>query len=70
MHTRVQRILLSSRVIGSVIYPHNFVLINLVLDESNGCTFGFSKGDLVEIIFLVENLTKSEVFEAWDEILC
>ena len=69
MGTGVEGILLSSHVVGSVIDPHNFVLIDLVLDESNSCTFGFGKRDLVEIIFLVENLTKSEVFEARDEIL-
>ena len=66
---RVERILFSSHVVGSVIDLHDFVLINLVLDESNGCAFGFSEGDLVEIVFLVENLTEGEVFEAWNEIL-
>ena len=70
MHSWVEGILLSSHVIGSVIDPHNFVLINFVLEESNGCTFSIGKRDLIKIIFLVENLTESEVFEAWNEILC
>lgn len=69
MGTGVEGILLSSHVVGSVIDPHNFVLIDLVLDESNSCAFGFGKGDLVEIIFLVGNFTESEVFEPWNEIL-
>ena len=69
MRTRVEGILLSSHVIGSVINPHDFMLIDLVLDESNGRAFGFGKRDLVEIVFLVENLTKSKVFEARNEIL-
>ena len=70
MRTWVEGILLSSHVIGSVIDPHNFVLINFVLDESNGRTFSFGKRDLIKIIFLVENSTEGKVFEVWNEILC
>ena len=70
MSTWVEGILLSSHIIGSVIDAHDLVLINFVLDESYCCTFGFGKGDLVEIIFLGENLAKGEVLEARNEILC
>ena len=66
---QVEGILLSSHVIGSVVDLHNFVLINLVLDESNARTFHFSKRDLVKVIFLAENFTKGKVFETWNEIL-
>ena len=70
MRTWVERILLSSHIVGSVIDAHDLVLINFVLDESYCCTFSFGEGDLVEIIFLVENLAKGEVLEARNEILC
>ena len=69
MSTRVEGILLSSHVVGSVIDPHNFVLINLVLDENNARAFRFGKRNLVKVVFLAENFTKGEVFEARNEIL-
>ena len=69
MSTWVKGILLSSHIIGSVIDAHDLVLIKSVLDESNCCTLCFGKGDLIEIVFLVENLAKGEVFEARNEIL-
>ena len=69
MRTWVEGILFSSHVVGSVVDPHNLALINLVLDECNACAFGFGKRDLVKVVFLAENFTKGEVFEAWNEIL-
>ena len=66
---QVEGILLSSHVIGSVVDPHKFVLINLVLDESNAHVFCFSKRDLIKVVFLAENFTKGKIFEARDEIL-
>ena len=70
MGTWVEGILLSSHIIGSIIDANDLVLINFVLDERYCCAFGFGKGYLVEIIFLVENLAKGEFFEARNEILC
>ena len=69
MRTQVEGILLSSHVVGSVVDLHNFVLINLVLDESNARAFHFRKRDLVKVVFLAENFTKGKVFEARNEIL-
>ena len=69
MHMQVERILLSSHIIGSVIDAHDLVLVNLVLDKRNSCSLGFSKGHLVKIVFLVQNLAKCEIFESRKEIL-
>ena len=68
MCIQVERILLSSHTIGSVIDAHDLVLVNLV-DERNGHSLGFSKGHLIKIIFLVQNLAKHEIFELRKEIL-
>jgi len=49
----VEGILLSSHVVGSVIDMHDFVLINLILNEGDGCTLGFRERNLIEVVFLV-----------------
>jgi len=69
MCTRIQRVLFSPHVVGRIVDAENFMLVYLILDEGNGCSLRLSEYNLVGVMFHIEDLTESVVFEVGDEIL-